>query len=257
MKIKKKSNSMKLTDTNIREKNFHNKLQSSAGGRLENIFYKALFNLKKDFFIYLEKNTKNKVVLDYGCGAGVVTEKMINQKPSRIIGIDISDISINKAIQSAKKLNLDIEYKVDNCENSKLGSNTFDIIYGSGILHHLNIKNSVQEINRLLKKNGIMIFIEPLGTNPIINLYRKLTPGSRSVDEHPFVSKDFNLLKKIYGEVNIKFYGFLTLFFSPFYSNPEKSKIFIFLSKIDQLIFKSNFFRNFAWSVLIICKKIK
>jgi len=255
MKIRKKSDSMKLTDTNIREKDFHNKLQSGAGGRLENIFYKALFNLKKDFFIYLKKNTKNKVVLDYGCGVGVVTEKMTDQKPSRIIGIDISDISINKAIQSAKKLNLDIEYIVDNCENSKLDSNTFDIIYGSGILHHLNIKNSVQEINRLLKKDGIMIFIEPLGTNPIINLYRKLTPGSRSVDEHPFVSKDFNLLKKIYGEVNIKFYGFLTLFFSPFYSNPEKSKIFNFLSKIDQLIFKLKFFRNFAWSVLIICKK--
>ena len=247
---------MKLTDTNIREKDFHNKLQSGTGSRVENIFYKSLFNLKKDFFIYLENNTKNKVVLDYGCGAGVVTEKMINQKPSKIIGIDISDVSINKAIQNAKKLNLNIEYKVDNCENSNLNSNTFDIIYGSGILHHLNIKNSVEEINRLLKKNGIMIFIEPLGTNPLINLYRKFTPGSRSKDEHPFVSKDFDLLKKIYGEVNIKYYGFLTLFFAPFYRKPEKSKIFNFLSKVDQLIFKIKFLRNFAWSVLIICKKI-
>ena len=247
---------MKLTDVNIREKDFHNKLQSGTGGRIENIFYKSLFNLKKDFFIYLENNTKDKVVLDYGCGAGVVTEKMVGQKPSKIIGIDISDISINKAIHNAKKLNLNIEYKVDNCENSNLDSNTFDIIYGSGILHHLNIKNSVEEINRLLKKNGIMIFIEPLGTNPLINLYRKFTPGSRSKDEHPFVSKDFELLKKIYGEVNIKYYGFLTLFFAPFYSKPEKSIIFNFLSKMDQLIFKIKFLRNFAWSVLIICKKI-
>ena len=106
-----------------------------------------------------------------------------------------------------------------------------------------------------MNQNGIMIFIEPLGTNPLINLYRKFTPGSRSKDEHPFVSKDFDLLKKIYGEVKIKYYGFLTLFFSPFYSKPEKSKVFSFLSKMDQLIFKIKFFRNFAWSVLIICKK--
>ena len=30
---------MKLTDKNIREKNFHNKLQSKKKGRFENIFY--------------------------------------------------------------------------------------------------------------------------------------------------------------------------------------------------------------------------
>ena len=37
---------------------------------------------------------------------------------------------------------------VDNCEKTKF-SQTFDIIYGTGILHHLNIKNCLEEINRI------------------------------------------------------------------------------------------------------------
>ena len=68
-------------------------------------------------------------------------------------------------------------------------------VYGSGILHHLNMKNVCFEISRVLTNNGKIIFIEPLGTNPVINFYRRLTPKSRSVDEHPLIKTDFEILK--------------------------------------------------------------
>ena len=246
---------MNLTKVNIKEKEFHNKLHSNDGNRKEGIFYRSIFNLYKDFHEYLEQNAKNKTILDYGCGIGSITEKVARLKPSKIVGIDISEISINKASEKAKKLNLEIEYKVDNCEKSSFKSDTFDLIYGTGILHHLNLELSIKEINRILKKNGTMIFIEPLGTNPFINLYRKLTPRSRSEDEHPFVWKDFNLLKKTYGELNCKYYGFFTLVFFLFYKNPEKSLFFKILTKLDNLIFKVKFLRFLAWSALIIGKK--
>ena len=84
-------------------------------------------------------------------------------------------------------------------ENTKLSSNYFDIIYGVGILHHLNLNKTVKEIERLLKKNGSLIFIEPLGTNPFINLYRKLTPNSRSKDEHPLTFNDIRYFKGLFG----------------------------------------------------------
>ena len=35
---------MSLTDINIREKEFHNNLQSQTKGRFENVFYKSLYN---------------------------------------------------------------------------------------------------------------------------------------------------------------------------------------------------------------------
>ena len=33
------------------------------------------------------------------------------------------------------------------------------------------------ELSRIIKPNGECIFQEPMGHNPIINLYRKLTPN--------------------------------------------------------------------------------
>ena len=59
---------MGLSEINIREKDFHNELQSRKKGRFENIFYKAIYNINEDFFDYLSLNVKNLDVLDYGCG---------------------------------------------------------------------------------------------------------------------------------------------------------------------------------------------
>ena len=232
---------MSLSEINIREKDFHNKLRSQTKGRFENIFYKAISNCGEDFLIYLKDNAKNSKILDFGCGIGSSAEKVIKYNPKKIIGIDISEISINKAKNKAKELNIDIDYKVDNCEKTNLNQNSFDIVYGTGILHHLEIDKCLNEIHRVLKSNGKLLFIEPLGTNPIINLYRKLTPNTRSRDEHPLIKKDFEYLNKKFVDVNVKYYGFLTLIFFPFYKSPKDSKLFKFLVSCDQFLFKFKF----------------
>ena len=246
---------MSLTEINIREKEFHNKLQSKSKGRFENIFYKALYNMYVDFNAYTFKKAKNKIVLDYGCGAGNVSRKITASNPLKLFGIDISEVSINNAIENAKKLNLQIDYSVDNCEETKFKAESFDLIFGSGILHHLNLEKSVSEINRILKNNGEMVFLEPLGTNPLINFYRKLTPKSRSEDEHRFLEKDFDFISSLFKRVTIKYYGFFTLVFFLFYKNPKKSLTFKILSKLDCYLFKIKYFKSLAWSVLIIAKK--
>ncbi|MDB9760955.1 class I SAM-dependent methyltransferase [Pelagibacteraceae bacterium] len=246
---------MILSENNLREKEFHNKLQSRNKGRFENIFYKALYNMFKDFNAVLSDKTKDKIVLDYGCGIGSITEKIAKLNPVKLFGIDISEISIDKAKKNAKNSNLQIIYTVDNCENTKFKTGTFDLIFGSGILHHLDLKKSVYEINRILKNSGEMIFLEPLGTNPLINFYRKLTPKSRSVDEHPFVKKDFDFINSLFKEVTIAYYGFFTLLFFMFYKNPQKSLVFRMVSKLDNYFFKIKYLKNFAWSVMIVAKK--
>ena len=246
---------MSLTETNLREKEFHNKLQSKSKGRFENIFYKALYNMYEDFNSFTSEKAKNKIVLDYGCGIGSVAQKIAKLNPSKLFGIDISEVSINKAIENAKNLNLQIDYSVDNCEKTKFRAETFDLVFGSGILHHLNLKKSVEEINRVLKNNGEMVFLEPLGTNPIINFYRKLTPKSRSVDEHPFLKKDFDFINSLFDQVTVRYYGFFTLVFFLFYRDPKESLMFKIISKLDYYFFKIKYFKNFAWSVLIIAKK--
>ena len=246
---------MNLTEKNIREKKFHNKLQSKEAGRFENIFYKAIYNLNQDFLKYLEIKAKGSEILDYGCGIGSSAEKVIQFDPKKITAIDISEVSINKAKSKARELKIDVEYKVDNCEKTKFKDNTFDIVYGTGILHHLQIDKCLDEIHRLLKNDGTLVFVEPLGTNPLINLYRKFTPNSRSEDEHPLMKRDFEYIENKFGATKIKYYGFLTLIFFPFYKYPGKSIFFKFLANLDQYLFKLSLFKIFAWSVLITAKK--
>ena len=246
---------MTLSEQNQREKQFHNELQSQSRGRFENIFYKAIFNSNIDFFKFLELNAINSKVLDFGCGVGSSLEKVIKFNPKKITGIDISDVSISKAKEKFKDLDSKIILLVDNCEKTKFHDNKFDIVYGIGILHHLRISECIAEIYRILKPGGTFLFIEPLGTNPLINLYRILTPKSRSKDEHPLVSKDFEIIKSKFNIVNLKYYGLLTLIFFPFYSRSSNSSIFNLLIKLDQFLFKAKLFRFFAWSTLIVARK--
>jgi ubiquinone/menaquinone biosynthesis C-methylase UbiE len=247
---------MNLTEINIRERKFHDNLQSKKSERFENIFYKAIHNITEDFFNYLKENTKNSDVLDYGCGTGASIEKVIKFNPKKIFGIDISEVSVKKAKKKAEELKISANYSVDNCEKTKFENNSFDLVYGAGILHHLKLEKCLDEICRILKSKGKLVFIEPLGTNPIINFYRKLTPNSRSKDEHPLVNKDFVYIKSKFTDISIKYYGFLTLVFFPFYKSPENSKLFRLLVDLDQFLFKFKFFQIFAWSVLIKAKKI-
>ena len=177
--------------------------------------------------------------------------------PKKITGIDISEISLQKARKRVKLYeNQKVEFKQDNCENLSLENESFELVYGTGVLHHLKLDLAIKEIARVLKKDGKIIFVEPLGTNPIINLYRWMTPKARSQDEHPFNEKDFAFMRNYFKDLKIKYYGFLTLIFYPFYGNQSSSKFFNLLSNFDQYLFKSRFLRKFAWSALIVGKKI-
>ena len=246
---------MSLSDINLRERKFHNELHSSGKEREQNKFYKALYNLNRDFLYLLRINTKSVNVLDYGCGSGNFAKEVKNFDPKKITAIDISEEAIKKAKQKQENNDEIINFKVDNCEKLDLESNTFDVAYGSGILHHLSLDKSLNELNRVLKKNGVIIFAEPLATNPIINIYRKFTPHARSEDEHPFKLNDIKLIESMFKNVEIKYYGFFTLVFLPFYKSPQNSKFFKILSFLDEMTFKIKYFKFLAWSILIKAEK--
>ena len=48
------------------------------------------------------------------------------------------------------------------------------------------------------------MFYEPLGTNPMIRLYRRLTPRLRSPDEHPLVDADVDLARRSFAVVALE-----------------------------------------------------
>src|SRR5690606_18718880 len=128
-----------------------------------------------DGFIYNEP--KNKVYLEYGCGMDKDNRSTkLARIGAEVHGIDISDYAIDYLTKEAQKENLDIDYQVMNAEDMTYPDNYFDVIYGAGILHHLDLEKAFDSISKKLKENGTAIFIEPLGHNPLINGFRNRTP---------------------------------------------------------------------------------
>jgi len=206
--------------------------------------------------VYKELDHNNTVLLDYGCGTG---NNLINiyDKINRGIGIDISEVRIDKAKSLAKNKGIkNIDFFVMDAMNTTFSNEMFDIIRGSAILHHLDLESSLNELKRILKPTGKCFFHEPLDTNPLIFLYRKLTPYARTEDEQPLRRKDIKMIKKIFPNMEISYYSFLTLFAVPFRKSKHFSNIVKVLSFMDRIILKKwSPLKWLAWVCILTLKK--
>src|SRR3546814_2369311 len=105
-------------------------------------------------------------------------------------GIDISDVAIEKGRERARQKGFtNVRLEAMNAEAMTFPDDSFDLVFGSGIIHHLDIDRAFGEIARVLRPGGRAVFIEPLGLNPAIGLYRRFTPSARTPDEHPLLRR--------------------------------------------------------------------
>ncbi len=196
---------------------------------------------------------KNKSLLDYGCGTGS-SSISVAKMGAKVTGIDISSEGIKVAKERLKSEPYQIDFFVMNAEETDFSKDNFDVIIGAGILHHLNISKAYQEIMRIMKPNGHMIFLEPLGHNPFIKLYRLLTPKMRTEDERPLKEKDLKKLEKYFKDIEIEYFSLFTLLAVPFVNTRYFQTIYRNLINIDKKIFKFSFFRRNAWISVIHAK---
>ena len=195
------------------EQKFHNEIfesdkRSTEVGRFYTI-NDAIHKVYEDF-IFTEP--KGKVYLEYGCGMGKGNRlEKLAREGGLPHGIDISDFAINHLSEEASKEGLKIDYQVMNAEDMTFEDDYFDVIYGTGILHHLDLKKAYKSIADKLKGKGTAIFIEPLGHNPLINKFRDKTPDIRTDDEHPLLMNDFKLAKDYFNDVDVRYFHLSTL----------------------------------------------
>jgi SAM-dependent methyltransferase len=197
-------------------------------------------------------------VLEYGCADGVISVvyDRLAQSAAYFHGIDISDKAIEKARQICASEGLtNCDFTVMDAENLTFSDNEFDVVFGRGILHHLDLNKCFSEISRVLRPGGKAIFTEPLGHNPAINLFRKMTPQYRTVDEHPLVMGDLKVARGAFREVECKFYGLTTLMAVPFNTTAVGSPMMKFCERADRLLLRIPLIQRHAWSVLITLTK--
>lgn len=238
-----------------KQRDFYNKFSTGKTNAPNKKFYTITRKSTRFIQKWLLDECKGKNVLDYCCGNGEVSLFLAAQSV-KIIGIDISNISIKNCKRKAKiqKLWSKVIFKIMDAEKMQFSDNYFDTVVGLGVLHHLNIKNAFKELNRVVKKDGRLIFNEPLAYNPIFQLYRERTPTLRTAWEVDNIlsKKEINLAKKYFNKIELKFFHLTTLCAVPFRKSSFFNVILTFFEKIDSIILKLPLIKWLSWQVVII-----
>lgn len=214
-------------------------------------------------FLYsiLKKYVSGKRVLDYGCGHGIHAIPIAEMGASEVVGIDLSEESLEIARDLAKKKNLSQKtnfIKMD-AENLEFKDETFDIVFDGGAFSSLDVKNVFPELKRVLKTDGYVIGIETLGHHPIANLKRALNKkyGVRTdwATSHIMKMDDFKLAKTYFSDVKVYYFNFISFLALPFRHFPG-GKIFVgVFDFIDKILFLVPYFRHFAFKTVFVLKK--
>ena len=241
-----------------REKQFHDRRYTNDNQRQQKVskFYSITGSITRAYQQKILQNSKNSKVIEYGCGKGSYAFEIAENEAKLVTGIDISPIAIETAIQqAAKNIQDNISFEIMNAENLEFAEGSYDLICGSGILHHLNLALATDSITRILQPEGKAVFLEPLGHNFLINLYRRLTPDIRSEDEHPLSETDLKAIKRNFGQAQIHYFYLISLFACFFVGKPGFKSLLRCCELIDSFLLKLPVIRSQAWMVLIELKR--
>jgi len=190
-------------------------------------------------------------VLEYGCGTGSLAPDLA-ERGMEVTGIDISPVAVEAARTHAAALGVAAEFREMDAEALRFPDDTFDVVCGSGILHHLDLSVALAEIARVLRPSGSAVFFEPLGHNPLINVYRRLTPSMRTDDEHPLVVSDLEGLRNHFGSARAEVFDLTALAAVAIRKIPGGDRLTPTLHGIDQWLFaRSRVLRRWAWVTVI------
>lgn len=242
------------SDRLAREQEFHDARFAEGGPhRSADRFY--VVNRASDayFRARLDALAAGAKVLDYGCGDGAYGAlHAATRDDLDITAIDLSPVAIEQARTRARDAGVQdrIDFRVMDAEHLELPDDEFDFVVGLGVLHHLDLASSLEEIRRVLKPDGGAVFVEPLGHNPIINLYRRRTPDQRTSDEHPLLVPDIELIGRSFRSCEAEYFHLFGLLALALAGTRYMAGAVSRLDALDQLCFREvPYLRRHAWMV--------
>ena len=187
----------KFSDLAKRERQRYNEGLERKG--YEKFFYHCrYFYIRRRYSLIKEMMQcfKDKKVLEIGSTAWRGWLENNSILPSSLTCINISEVELQVGIDSAVSSKNSPDFILMDAHDMQFEDGTFDFVFGDAILHHLNMAPALDEIFRVLKPNGKILFVEPLDINPVGKLVRSLTKKARTSDEQPLRLCDIAEIKK-------------------------------------------------------------
>tara|TARA_B100001109_G_scaffold36925_1_gene28934 strand:- start:3146 stop:3841 length:696 start_codon:yes stop_codon:yes gene_type:complete len=121
------------------------------------------------------KKINPKKILDLATGTSDIAIELSSIKECKIIGVDPSSkmLEVGQSKIDKKNLNDKILLEKGNAENLKYDDGMFDVVtIGYGVRNFTSLKNSLKEIYRVLKKDGLLIILETsLPSSPLVRVF--------------------------------------------------------------------------------------
>ncbi len=98
--------------------------------------------------------------LELGCGSGFFLLNLIQAGVARRGSVtDLSPGMVKVATRNGEKLGLEIDGRVADAEGIPYDDDTFDLVVGHAVLHHIpDVELSLREVVRVLKPGGRFVF---------------------------------------------------------------------------------------------------
>jgi len=157
-------------------------------------------------------------VLDYGCGQGEEATYLA-KLGAYVTAIDISPVGVKLTQERARQSGVGdrVSAMLMRCDPTEFQSDSFDVIHGFGILHHIGLRVGLNEVKRLLKPGGRGLFFEHMGNSRTIERLRpkgkNCTKGERPVtwnevqEMRPefsrMVTRPFNIASRLRRRVHV------------------------------------------------------
>lgn len=206
-------------------------------------YYRRRESDRKKRINEIEKKCSNKIekFLDIGCGTGEMLIESIS-KGWETFAIDITD---NRTGMATDKL---IHFSLGDLFEAEYPDNYFDVIYMDSVLEHLlNPLDYLREINRVLKKGGVVY----IGIPNEDSLYNYLKSSVFSILRKNRSSR----LQPFSTPYHVSGFNYRSLKFARDNSNFKLLFLRNFSSKTDFMNFKfgsKDFFKSFIISIIFL-----
>ena len=168
----------------------------------------------KEYRLRLLGDLHGKRLLDVGCGEGT-NSVLLATLGANVTGIDISPKSIEIAQKRAaiNRVAASCRFLCSPLETADLDANSFDIVWGDAILHHLipELPLVLRKLAHWSKPGALMVFGEPVNFNQTLRRIRFMIPVKTDAtpDERPLEAGEIAMLRQFLPDLRLRHFTLL------------------------------------------------